>query len=41
MSRGILRTVRLFGKHYWWDRLLDGRLTLVRAAWINPPKEQP
>lgn len=31
-----LRTVLLFGKHYWWDHTPDGRLTLRRAAWIEP-----
>lgn len=29
-----LRTFMLFGKHYWWDRLPDGRLSLQRAAWL-------
>jgi hypothetical protein len=28
-----LRTVWLFGKPYWWDRLPDGRLTFEPARW--------
>lgn len=32
-----LRTVWLFGKPYWWQRLDDGRLTLQHAAWIKEP----
>lgn len=27
-----LRTVWLFGKPYWWDRLASGQLTLVPGA---------
>ncbi|MFJ2568976.1 hypothetical protein ACIOYT_00950 [Streptomyces halstedii] len=30
-----LRTVSLFGKPYWWERMTDGRLTLQKAAWLN------
>ncbi|MFE7972982.1 hypothetical protein [Streptomyces shenzhenensis] len=30
-----LRTVWLFGRPYWWDRLPNGRLTLRPAAWIT------
>lgn len=29
-----LRTVWLFGRPYWWDRV-DGRLTLKPATWIK------
>ena len=29
-----LRTVWLFGKPYWWDRV-DGRLVLRAAEWIE------
>lgn len=32
------RVVHLFGKAYWWDRLPNGRLTLVRAFWLNLEK---
>lgn len=32
-----LRVVWLFGRPYWWNRLPNGRLTLVRAVWINSP----
>jgi hypothetical protein len=32
-----LRTVWLFGRPYWWDRLDDGRLSLMPAVWIKEP----
>lgn len=35
-----LRTVWLFGRSYWWDRI-DGRLTLQHATWVKSTKEQP
>ncbi|MEU0354986.1 hypothetical protein [Streptomyces cyaneofuscatus] len=34
-----LRTVWLFGKPYWWDRLADGRLTLQKEAWISERRD--
>jgi hypothetical protein len=34
MAQDELRTFRLFGKLYWWDRD-GGRLVLRRAAWIQ------
>jgi hypothetical protein len=30
-----LRTVWLFSRPYWWDRLADGRLTLQHAIWTK------
>ncbi|RPK56247.1 hypothetical protein EES43_24705 [Streptomyces sp. ADI96-02] len=35
MTTDNLRTVWLFGKQYWWERLADGRLTLQKAAWLS------
>ncbi|MFD3740458.1 hypothetical protein [Streptomyces sp. NPDC058629] len=35
MAAETLRTVWLFGKPYWWERLPDGRLALQRATWIS------
>ncbi|MGK9463955.1 hypothetical protein ACSLFT_28575 [Streptomyces sp. G6] len=32
-----LRVAWLFGRLYWWDRTLDGRLTLQPANWIKEP----
>ncbi|MFH8867182.1 hypothetical protein [Streptomyces griseus] len=34
-----LRTVWLFGKPYWWERLTDGRLTLQKAAWLSAERK--
>ncbi|MGQ4338083.1 hypothetical protein ACN6LF_001879 [[Kitasatospora] papulosa] len=34
-DRDGLRTVWLFGKPYWWERLPGRRLTLQKAAWIS------
>jgi hypothetical protein len=33
----VLRTVWLFRRPYWWDRLPDGCLTLQHATWIKEP----
>ncbi len=34
-DRDRLRTVWLFGKPYWWERLPGGQLALRKAAWIS------
>lgn len=35
MTTDTLRTVWLFGKPYWWERMPDGRLALQKATWLS------